>query len=66
MFDIQGSALDERGNRVLDIELTALRTHTEDVRRVLRAKRVLPAANSPAEFAEPFELRYRVTHGDHK
>jgi len=52
MFDIHTSRLDERGNRVIGIELTALRTHPTDVRKVLRRK-------------GPFDLSYQVTLGEH-
>lgn len=52
MFDIRHSALDALGNRVLEVELTAVRNHPEDVRRVLRSNSRL-------------DLRYRVSREGH-
>lgn len=52
MFDIQRTRLDGRGNRVLTIDLTALRTHPADVRKVLR-------------HDGPFDLSYQATRGEH-
>ncbi len=52
MFDIRSNELDEQGNRVFEIEMPALRTHPEDIRRILRAK-------------GPFELRYWATRDQH-
>lgn len=51
MFDIRSSTLDERGNRILEIELHAVLTHRDEVRRVLRAD-------------GPFELAYELQHGE--
>jgi len=53
MLDIRTTRLDEHGNRVLELDLTALRTHPEDVRAVLRRE-------------GPFELDYRVVCGNHQ
>lgn len=51
MFDIYETRLDERGNRVIGIELGALRTHPGDVRRVLRRD-------------GSFDLTYQVKQGE--
>ena len=53
MCDIRGSRLDAAGNRVVEIELTAVRTHPEDVAKLVRRK-------------GPFSLRYEVSLGDHR
>ena len=52
MFDIRRNELDEQGNRVFEIELSALRTHRKDVERVLRSK-------------GDFELRFWATRDQH-
>ena len=51
MFDIRKNELDSNGNRVLEVELTAVRTHPDDVKRVLRAK-------------GPFELHFEAVRGE--
>jgi len=53
MLDIQTTRLDEHGNRVLGLELTALLTHADDVRTVLRRQ-------------GPFDLDYQVACGEHR
>lgn len=51
MFDIQRNTLDEDGNRIIDIELTAYTTHYEEICGAL--------------YFKPVELLYKVTCGDH-
>jgi hypothetical protein len=53
MFDIVDNELDRGGNRVLTVELGALLTHPDDVRRALKRD-------------DPFELSYTLTQGEHK
>lgn len=53
MFDIQQSTLDDHGNRVIDIELPALRTHPQDIQRLLRAR-------------GPIDVTYEAVCGDHR
>ncbi len=52
MFDIRKSELDDAGNRVLSIEMPALRTHAADVERVIGAE-------------GPYFLRYEARQGEH-
>ncbi len=53
MFDIRKSELDARGDRVIHVALPALRTHADDVRRVLGG-------------ADPLDLRWEARLGDHE
>lgn len=50
MLDIRTSELDERGDRVIEIDLPGLRDHLDDIRRTLRIK-------------GDFDVGYRVEQG---
>lgn len=53
MFDICSNVLDERGDRVITIDLRAVRTHPDEVRRVLRVDGEL-------------ELSFAAVRGEHR
>jgi hypothetical protein len=52
MFDIRRSELDDSGDRLLSIDMPALRTHAAEVQRVIG-------------HSGPFSLRYEARSGEH-